>query len=163
MSSPDETEDSGAAGQQAERVFQIQKLYVKDLSFESPNAPEAFRWTWQPEVDVQMENAAKKLDDGFFETTISVTVTVKVDGRTAFLIEAVQGGMFQIDGFSEPELNSLLGSTCPNILFPYVREVISETCVRGGFPQMLLSPVNFEMLYQRQLQNQAQAGAETLQ
>ena len=159
MSSPDESDDAGALSAPAERIFQIQKLYIKDLSFESPNSPAAFRWTWQPEVDVQMENGATKLEDDFFETTISVTVTVKVEGRTAFLIEAVQGGMFQIGGFSEPELNNLLGSTCPNILFPYAREVVSETCVRGGFPQMLLSPVNFEMLYQRQLQNQSEAGA----
>ena len=162
MSAPDEVTDNDGAASEPQRVFQVQKLYIKDLSFESPNSPAAFRWTWQPDVDVQMENAATNLEDDFFETTISVTVTVKVEGRTAFLIEVVQGGMFQIAGFNEAELNNLLGSTCPNVLFPYVREVISDVCVRGGFPQMLLSPVNFEMLYQRQLQQQSQA-AEKLQ
>ncbi|MBS35620.1 MAG: protein-export chaperone SecB [Thiotrichales bacterium] len=151
MTTPEDN-NAGAAEAAAERVFQIQKLYVKDISFESPNSPEAFRWTWQPEIDVQMDNSASKQEERFYETLISVTVNVKVEGRSAFLIEVVQGGMFLIDGFNDDELDHLLGSACPNILFPYVRETISDICVRGGFPQMLLAPVNFEALYQRQQQ-----------
>ena len=158
MTSPDEVQGDNAAAE-AQRVFTIQKLYVKDVSFESPNSPSAFRWTWQPEIDVQMDNAATAVDEHTFECTISVTVTVKVEGRTAFLVEVIQGGLFQIGGFDQTELDKLLGSTCPNILFPYVREAISDICVRGGFPQMLLAPVNFEVLYQRQQQAGADATA----
>lgn len=131
----------------AEKQFAIQKLFVKDLSFESPNAPLIFTEKWEPTVDINLNSNAKKAPQDLFEVAITVTVTVKNNDKTAYLVEATQVGIFGAKGFADEEMGPLLGSFCPSVLFPYLREVVSEIVTKGGFPPMLLNPVNFDALY----------------
>lgn len=143
-----------------QRQFLIQKLYVKDVSFESPGTPQSFAFKqWEPKVDLNLSNYNKRVDGDVFEVVLSVTVTVSHQEQVAFLVEIQQGGLFAVSGFSDEEQQYLLGSQCMNILFPYAREVISDLSTRGGFPPLILSPVNFDVLYQQHLQQQ-QAQAE---
>ncbi len=137
--------------------FLILKVFVKDISYESPNAPEIFRSDWKPDVDLQMHNSARKVAGDTYEIAVRMTATATVGEQTAFLVEVVQAGIFQISGFDDEELREALGSTCPAILFPFVRETVSDLVTRGGFPQLLLAPVNFDVLYQRQLAQDAVA------
>lgn len=146
--------------QPAQPVFTIEKLFVKDLSLEVPNAPKIYLERETPKVDIQLNNSSATIDEGFYEVQITVTVTAKLGDKTVFLVEASQGGVFQIRNLPEGELDAVLGITCPNILYPYARELISDAVVRAGFPPVLLSPVNFEAIFQaRQQQAQAPAGA----
>ncbi|MBM3347077.1 MAG: protein-export chaperone SecB [Betaproteobacteria bacterium] len=138
-------------------VFSIEKVYVKDLSLEVPNAPQVFLRSEAPQLEVQLASASQHVDGALFETTVSVTVTAKVGDKTMFLVEAVQAGLFQIAGIPEGELPAVLGIVCPNVLFPYAREAISDTVNRAGFPPVLLAPVNFEAIYQQQVANAQQA------
>lgn len=142
-------------------VFAIEKLYVKDLSLEIPNAPKIFLEQGQPQVDVQLSTRSQTLEDGLYETVVSVTVTAKLGERTMFLAEAAQAGIFRLRNVPPSEMDAVLGIACPNILFPYAREVISDLVTRSGFPPVILSPVNFEALYRQrqQSQQQQQAGA----
>jgi preprotein translocase subunit SecB len=143
-----------------EGQFLIQKLYVKDLSFETPNSPSIFMEQNRPEVNVQLDSSAQRIDAQNFEVVISITATVKVGERTAYLAEVNQAGIFTISGISEQHMGHMLGAFCPTILFPYAREVISDLVTRGGFPPLLLAPVNFDAVYaQRVQQQQAQAEA----
>lgn len=146
-----ETPQDGEAGK-----FIIQRIYMKDLSFETPNSPEIFTVQWEPENNLDLNTSTKKLADDTYEVVLSITVTTKVDDKTAFLIEVQQAGIFHIEGFSDNDLHGMLGSFCPNMLFPYAREAISNIVTRGGFPQLLLSPINFDALYQQHLEQQAQ-------
>jgi preprotein translocase subunit SecB len=139
-------------------TFQIEKLYVKDVSLEIPNAPEVFMQQAQPQLEVRLDTGAAPFADGYYEATVSATVTAKVGERTLFLAEAVQAGIFQMRNVPENDLKPLLGIACPTILFPYLREVISDLVVRAGFPPVLLSPVSFEALYVQRLQQEQQAG-----
>jgi len=142
--------------QQTQPRFQIEKLFVKDLSLEIPNAPQIFTEQVQPQLEVQIATEVAKFAEAFFEVTVSATVTAKSGERTVFLAEAVQAGIFSISNVSPQELDPLLGIGCPTILFPYLRETISDLVTRGGFPPVLLSPVSFEALY---MQRQQQQGA----
>jgi len=156
------TEAAAAAaetGQQDQPVFNIEKLYVKDLSLEIPHAPAAFLERDPPQIDLQLNSQAAGIDDGVFEVTITVTVTVKLpeQDKVLFLIEAKQAGIFQIRNIPAAELEAVLGVVCPNILYPYLREVISDVSVRAGFAPVLLAPLNFEALYQQQKQQQTEA------
>jgi preprotein translocase subunit SecB len=135
-----------------EKQFAIQKLFVKDLSFESPNAPLIFTEKWEPTVDVNLNSNAKKVPQDLFEVAITVTITVKNGDKTSYLVEATQVGIFGVKGFSDEEIGPLLGSFCPSVLFPYLREVVSEIVTKGGFPPMLLNPVNFDALYAQHVQ-----------
>jgi len=144
-------------GQQAQPTFQIEKVYVKDLSLEIPNAPQIFTEQVQPQLEVQINTAAAKFSDPYYEVTVSATVTAKAGERTLFLVEAVQAGIFQLRNVPEQELGPLLGIGCPTILFPYLREAISDLVVRGGFPPVLLSPISFEALYVQRPQQEQQA------
>lgn len=149
-----------------EQVFVIQKVYTKDISFESPNAPEIFRDDdWHPNINLQLQSRSKPLDDNVFEIVLMVTVTAKTDDETtAYLAEVQQAGIFRISGFEDEEMRYMVGSYCSNILFPFAREVVSDLVTRGGFPQLLLSPVNFDALFsQQQEQDQESADGETLQ
>lgn len=141
-----------ADDQQAQ--FSIEKVYVKDLSLEVPNAPQIFLQRDQPEVQVQLQTEGTSIDAGVFQCLLTVTVTAKVGDKTMFLVEAAQGGIFQIRNVPQQDLDPILSIACPNILFPYVRETISDTINRAGFPPVLLAPVNFEMLYQQRLEQQ---------
>jgi preprotein translocase subunit SecB len=147
------------AQQSTQPVFSIEKVYVKDLSLEIPNAPQVFLERESPQVDIQLHHNSSGIEDGVYQTTLTVTVTAKVGEKTLFLVEASQAGIFVARNIPANELDAVLGIACPNILFPYVREVISETVVRAGFPPVILSPVNFEAIYQAQRESQ-QAPAE---
>jgi preprotein translocase subunit SecB len=138
-------------------VFTVEKLFVKDLSIEVPNAPKIYLEREAPSVEIQMNNAANPLGDGYFEVLLTVTVTAKMGDKSAFLVEATQGGVFQVRNVPEQEMDVVLGVTCPNILYPYAREVVSDAVVRAGFPPVILSPINFEAIYQARQQGQAQA------
>ena len=143
-------------------TFSIEKIYVKDLSLEIPHAPQVFLQREAPKVDVQLHNQGGMMEDGVYEIVLTVTVTAKLpDDKTLFLVEAAQGGIFQIHNVPAEDLEAILGITCPNILFPYVREVISDMVSRAGFPPVLLNPVNFEALYQQQSQMPAQEQGAT--
>jgi preprotein translocase subunit SecB len=135
-------------------TFQIEKLYVRDASLEIPNAPEVFLQQVQPQLEVRIDTGAKQFSDGYYEATVSATVTAKVGERTLFLVEAVQAGIFQLRNVPPDELRPLLGIACPTILFPYLREAISDLVNRGGFPPVLLAPVSFEALYMQRLQQE---------
>lgn len=135
-----------------EQKFEIQKIYIKDLSFESPNAPAVFREQWKPQTDVHLTAQNVKIEDTIYEVTLNVTVTSTQNEKTAFLIELKQAGIFLIKGFSQEQHNQLLGSYCPHTLFPFAREAISDFASKGGFPPLLLTPVNFDALYAQQLE-----------
>ena len=137
----------------------IQKIYVKDVSFEAPNTPAVFNEKLNPTVDIHFSNEGNALGNDQHEVVLHVTVTVKEGERTVYLVEVKQAGIFIISGFPAEHLPALLATACPNILFPYVREVISDIVVKGGFPQILLSPVNFEMVYAQEMQRRQQAEA----
>ena len=131
--------------------FEIQKIYVKDISFETPSSPKIFMAKWNPKTDVHIQTENSKLDKNIFEVCITVTVTAIQEEATAFLAEVKQAGIFLIQNFQEGQHEQLLGSYCPNILFPFARETIAELISKGGFPQLLLNPVNFEALYQQHM------------
>lgn len=143
-----------------QKQFAIQKLYIKDCSFESPGAPECFNFKqWNPKIDINLTNSQREVSEDLYEAVLVVTATVIQEEKTAFLVEVQQAGLFTIGGFDEAEKRYLVGSQCMNILFPYLREAISDLSVRGGFPPLVLSPVNFDALYQQHLQQQAGEGA----
>ncbi len=138
-------------------TFQIEKVYVKDLSLELPNAPQVFLESSQPQLEVQIHNESRQLSEGMYEAVVTVTVTARAGEKTLFLAEAAQAGIFTVRGVPAADLDPLLGIACPNILYPYVREAISDLVTRGGFPPVLLAPVSFESLY---AQRQESAAAE---
>jgi len=142
--------------------FSIQKIYLKDISFESPNSPQAFTAgnDWQPQINVQINSSHNVIAENVYEVVLTVTVTATHDDKTAFLAEVKQAGIFMITGFTDDNLGGMLGAYCPETLFPYVRESISTLITNGGFPPLLLSPVNFNALYTQQLQQQSQAQAD---
>jgi len=142
-------------------VFNIEKLYVKDLSLEIPNAPAIFLEHTNPQIDLQLQTQAATVEDGIYEVVVTITVTAKLpeQEKTMFLIEAKQAGIFQIRNIPAEEMESVLAVMCPNLLYPYLREVVSDIAVRGGFVPVLLSPINFDVIYQQQKQ-QAQVQAE---
>jgi preprotein translocase subunit SecB len=142
---------------EAQPSFQIEKLYVKDLSLELPNAPQVFMQSDSPQLEIQVRNEGQKFADALYEVVVTVTVTAKVGEKTLFLAEAAQAGIFSLRDISEADMGPLLGIACPNILYPYVREAISDLVTRGGFPPVLLAPVSFEALYAQR--NQAQPPA----
>jgi preprotein translocase subunit SecB len=136
-----------------EQQFAIHRIYLKDVSFETPNSPAVLREEWKPEINLQINTKVNPLETGVFEVTLVVTVTAKQGDKTGFLAEVHQAGIFGISGFDEPQSKSLLGSYCPNSLFPYAREAISDLVTKGGFPQLLLAPINFDALYEQQIAN----------
>jgi preprotein translocase subunit SecB len=136
-------------------VFNIEKIYVKDLSLELPNAPQCFLERDNPQVELQMATNGSAIGEGMFQVTLTVTLTAKIGDKTQFLVEAVQAGIFQIRNVPESEIGPVLAVACPNILFPYVRETVSDCVSRAGFPPVILAPVNFEALYQQHAEAQA--------
>lgn len=131
--------------------FTIERIYIKDLSFEAPQAPQIFTEDWQPEVTLELNTHSQQLHDGVFETLLNLTVTAKKGDAVGFLVEIKQAGVFMLKGFSNEQRSQMLGSFCPNILYPYAREAISNLISRGGFPPLYLAPVNFDSLYAQQL------------
>ena len=141
-------------------VFSIEKLYVKDLSLEIPNAPRIFLEREAPQVDVQLHTEGNPIDEGIFEVVLTVTITAKLKDKTMFLVEAAQEGIFHVRNVAKEEIEPILGVACPNILFPYARELISDIVSRAAFPPVILNPVNFEAHYQHRRQ-QPQPSVET--
>ena len=145
-----------------EADFAIRKIYVKDVSFESPNAPQVFATASEPEVEIHLNTAVNRLADTEFEVALTATVTVRHEGTTAYLVEAQLAGLFGVAGVREEDMGPVLGSYCPSLLFPYLRETVSDLSVRGGFPSLQLAPVNFEALYQQHVQSHSsQLGADS--
>jgi preprotein translocase subunit SecB len=140
-------------------VFNIEKLYVKDLSVEVPNAPAIYLERDAPQIDVNMSTESRALGEDVYNTTITVTVTAKVGEKTMFLVECTQGAIFRIQHLPQDQLQMVLGIGCPNIVFPYLRETVSDVVIRAGFPPLLLNPVNFEALFLQQQQAQQQQAA----
>lgn len=138
--------------QSTQAVFNIEKIYLKDASVEIPNAPQVFLDRVTPKIEINLHHEASKIQDGYFQCLVTVTVTAKAEEKTMFLVEASQAGIFQIRNVPESEMEPVLAIGCPNILFPYARESISDLINRAGFPPVLLTPVNFEALYQARKQ-----------
>ena len=138
-------------------MFQIQRIYLKDLSLEQPNSPQILLESGQPAVEINLTLGADPIGDGMFEVTVMATVTTKVNDKTLFLVEAKQGGIFEIRNIPEEQLKQILGIACPNIVYPYLRAIVSDVCTRAGFPPVMLSEVNFQAMFEAQ---QAQANAQ---
>ena len=152
---------TGTAQENKQPIFNMDKIYVKDLSLEIPHAPKIFMGRDNPQVDIQLHTQAGSVEEGVFEVVVTATVTAKIGEKIMFLIEVKQAGIFQIRNVPTDELEPILAVMCPNILFPYLREVVSDVVMRGGFAQVLLNPINFDALYQQQRQQQAQAASPT--
>jgi len=145
-----------SADQQPE--FGIQRIYLRDLSFEAPKSPQVFLEEWRPELDMDIGTKTNPLGEDNHEVILTITITVKMKNETIFLVEVQQAGIFSVKNFPKDQLRPMLGSFCPNILYPYAREAVTDIVVKGGFPQLYLAPVNFDALYQQHEQQQ-QAGA----
>lgn len=145
--------------QDSQQQFVIQKVYLKDVSLEIPNSPEIFWAQWQPQANVELNTKHRLISESVYEVIITATVTTKLDGKTAYLCEVHTAGIFAIAGFDDQTLDGLLGSYCPTILFPYVREAISDFTTRAGFPAMVLAPVNFDAIYAQKHAEQQQLHA----
>jgi len=137
-------------------IFNIEKLFVKDLSVEVPNAPAIYLEREAPQIDINMSTSSQALGDDIYNTSITVTVTAKIGDKSMFLVECTQGGIFRIQNVPQDQIPMVLGIGCPNIVFPYLRETVSDVVIRAGFPPLLLNPVNFEALFLQQQQAQQQ-------
>jgi preprotein translocase subunit SecB len=157
-------EQANQEQQNLETQFMIQRVYVKDLSFETPNTPAVFQQQWEPELTLDINTTSTQLEAGVYEVVLTVTATVNNQKEVAFLVEVKQAGIFTIQGAPNEQLDHLLNSFCPSILFPYAREAITSQVIRGSFPQLVLAPINFDALYMQQLaekQQSAQTQEET--
>ncbi|MBL8319067.1 MAG: protein-export chaperone SecB [Burkholderiaceae bacterium] len=146
------------ADQEQSPVFQIQRVYLKDLSLEQPNSPQILLEQQQPQVDINLALAAEGVSEGIFEVCVTATVTTKIGERTLFLVEAKQAGIFEIRHLPQEQLQGVVSVVCPQILYPYLRAIVSDVCTRAGFPPILLTEVNFQAMYEAQ---QAQAAQNT--
>jgi len=142
---------------QQQATFQIEKVYVKDISLEIPHAPKIFLEQVQPQLEVQINTGSESFAEGYYEVTVTATVTARIGERTLFLAEARQAGIFQLRGVPAQELAPLLGIACPTVVYPYLRETIQDIVSRGGFPPVILAPLSFEALYLQQQQQNAAA------
>ena len=152
---------NGVANGAVENAAQLnlQKIYTKDISFEVPNAPQVYQSQGQPNVDLNLSQRVNVLADSVFEVVLSVTVTCKVDDATAYLAEVHQAGIFGVSGFDQASQEAVLSTYCPNVLFPYVRQLVSDLVQGGGFPPLLLQPINFDAIYAEQVRRRAEAPA----
>jgi preprotein translocase subunit SecB len=140
-------------------TFQIQRLYLKDLSLEQPNSPQILLEQGQPQVEINLGLGAEPIGEGMYEVSVTATVTTKLADKVLFLVEAKQGGIFEIRNIPDEQLRQILGIACPSIVYPYLRAIVSDVCTRAGFPPVVLSEVNFQAMYEaQQAQAQAQLG-----
>ncbi|MBH2037242.1 MAG: protein-export chaperone SecB [Pseudomonas sp.] len=149
---------TGAAQEAQGPQFSLQRIYVRDLSFEAPKSPEIFRQEWTPSVELDLNTRQKPLEGDFHEVVLTLSVTVKTAGETAFIAEVQQAGIFLISGLDAAAMSHTLGAFCPNILFPYAREALDNLVTRGSFPALMLAPVNFDALYAQELGRMQAAG-----
>ncbi|PAU77407.1 protein-export chaperone SecB [Halomonas salipaludis] len=164
---PAASNPQGAAGDQEkpQLKFSLQRIYVKDISFESPNAPAVFQQPFKPKVGLDLNTSSSQIGEDLYEVVVKVTAEVKHSetGNTSFLAEIEQAGLFRIAGIEGQQLEHTLGAFCPNVLFPYARECIDNLVNRGGFPPLMLAPVNFEAIYAQKKKREAQQASETTQ
>lgn len=149
---------NGAAAEDNSPQFSLQRIYVRDLSFEAPKSPQIFRQTWEPSVALDLNTKQKSLEGDFHEVVLTLSVTVKNGDEVAFIAEVQQAGIFLIANLDAPSMSHTLGAFCPNILFPYAREALDSLVTRGSFPALMLSPVNFDALYAQEMQRMQEAG-----
>lgn len=149
--------------EQQQPAFNIEKIYVRDLSLEIPHAPGIFLEREAPQVSLQLDTKSDTLDTGLYEVQVIVTVTAKINDKVMFLVEAHQAGIFRIQNVGEKDIGPVLGIGCPNIIFPYLREAVSDTVTRAGFPPVILNPVNFEAIYHQNQQRVQSEASETKQ
>lgn len=149
------------ADAQADPVFQIQRIYLKDVSLEQPNSPAILLDQAQPQVDIQLAVGSEQVAEGVFEATVLATVHTKIGDKTVFLVEAKQAGIFEIRNLPDEQMGQVLGMACPQILYPYLRGNVADVVQRAGFPPVHLAEINFQMLYQQQLEQQGQAATQT--
>lgn len=149
------TNEEAAAPQLA-----LQRIFLKDISFESPRSPMVFQEEWKPEIGLELNTKSRQVGEALYEVVLEITVTVKNASETAFLIQVQQGGLFNISGLDERQLHHALGAFCPGTIFPYARENIDSLCVKGSFPALMLAPINFDALYLESLQNQQAQATE---
>ncbi|MBZ9558723.1 MULTISPECIES: protein-export chaperone SecB [Modicisalibacter] len=160
----DDNNQAAQQGEEQQLQFSLQRIYVKDISFESPNAPAVFQQPFQPKVGLDLNTASEQVGENLYEVVVKVTAQVShaESGSTSFLVEVEQAGLFRIAGLAGEQLDHTLGAFCPNVLFPYARECIDNLVNRGSFPPLMLAPVNFEAMYAQKKQRQAE-GSETTQ
>ncbi len=160
----DDNNPQAAQGEEQQLQFSLQRIYVKDISFESPNAPSVFQQPFKPKVSLDLNTTSEQVGENLYEVVVKVTAQVAhaENGNTSFLVEVEQGGLFRIAGLEGDQLDHTLGAFCPNVLFPYARECIDNLVNRGSFPPLMLAPVNFEAMYAQKKQRQAE-GSETTQ
>jgi len=142
--------------EQSNPNFAIQRIYIKDISFESPETPKIFKEEWAPEVSLDLQTKTQVLESGVHEVILDLRATAKQKDKVAFLIEVQQAGIFTVQGFEEDQQKQILGSMCPSILYPFAREVIASLVMNGGFPPLLLAPVNFDAIYAQHLKHEAE-------
>ena len=142
-----EEQKAAPEGAVQQQQFQIQRIYTKDISFETPNSPKIFSKEWKPDVKLDLDTRSNKLDENVFEVVLAITATATVDGETAFLCEVQQAGIFAIGQMPEANIAHMIGSYCPNVLFPYARETIASLVNKGTFPPLNLAPVNFDAIF----------------
>ena len=152
----EETTTSAAAAEQEQAQFSIQRIYVKDISFESPQGAAAFQKQWKPKVSQDMNTKTNKIDDGLYEVALRATITMADGEDTIYLIEVEQAGLFTIKGFADQQLPQVINASCPSILFPYLRETIDNIVTKGGFPALMLPPINFDALFASAVQQAAE-------
>jgi len=150
------------ADQDQAPVFQLQRMYLKDLSLEQPNSPQILLEQQQPQVDIQLGMGAEPIADGVVEVSVTATVTTKIGERTLFLVEAKQAGIFEIRNIPEEQVQGIVGVVCPQMIYPYLRAIVSDVCTRAGFPPILLAEVNFQAMFEAQQQAQAGNGSPTV-
>ena len=155
MADEQENQQPAATGSNQRGQFEIQKVYVKNISLETPSSPQVFREQWRPSVHMDIANSADDLGENLYEVTLSVTATVSHEDKTIYLVEVQQAGIFLMADFPRELIGRMVATVCPNILFPFAREMVSDLVVRAGFPQLLLAPVNFDALYLQHQQKQA--------
>jgi len=151
-----------AADQSSQAQFSLQRIYVRDLSFEAPKAPEIFRQEWAPSVELDLNTRQKALEGDFHEVVLTLSVTVKTGDEVAFIAEVQQAGIFLIKGLEPAAMSHTLGAFCPNILFPYAREALDSLVTRGSFPALMLAPVNFDALYAQEMERLQQQGSQSV-
>lgn len=154
----EQTTNGAVANEEDAPQFSLQRIYVRDLSFEAPKSPAIFRQEWTPSVSLDLNTRQKQLENDFYEVVLTLSVTVNNADEVAFIVEVQQAGIFLIKGLDPSSMSHTLGAFCPNILFPYARETIDSLVVRGSFPALMLAPVNFDALYAQELQRLQQAG-----
>ncbi len=145
--------------EEATPVFQIQRMYLKDLSLEQPNSPQILLEQAQPQVDINLGMGAASVADGVYEVTVTATVTTKVGDKVLFLVEAKQAGIFEIRNVPEDQMQGIISIVCPQMIYPYLRAIVSDVCTRAGFPPILLTEVNFQAMFEAQQQQQQAAAA----